>query len=220
MMQPIKIIIADDHVIFREGLKLLVRKLKTSEISLIGEAGNGIELLSLLENTMPDIILTDIQMPVMDGIEVTRIITSKFPNVGIIALSTFNDENLVMDMLEAGARGYMLKNTTKEDLLVAIRKVSMGGIYYSSETFVHLTKKTKSDEFVRSDKRMRDRLTEKELSIIKHLCNALSNKEIAVIENLSKRTVESHRENIMEKINGKNVIDLMSFAIKNNIHKI
>ena len=220
MTTPIKIIIADDHLIFREGLKLLLKKLKSKEIEIIAEAENGKELIDFVEKHSPDVVLIDIQMPVINGIEATRILTDRFPDVGIIALSTFNDEGMVIDMLYAGARGYLLKNTNKEELLAAIKKVNAGEVYYSAETAVHLFPNSGANDQDISREKIYRKLTEKEIEVIKLLCRGLTNKEIASEMNLSKRTVEGYRENIMKKINAKNAIDIMAFAIRNKIYTV
>ena len=219
-MQPIRVIIADDHAIFRDGLKMLFRKLKSDEIELVAEAEDGKELLDLVEVHKPDIVLTDIQMPIVNGIEAAKIIKQKYPDIGILALSTFNEEQMVIDMLDAGVKGYLLKNTNKEELLAAILKVHNGGVYYAPETTVHLTVKSGEVDYDQNNVRLMKQLTKKEIEVIKLVCESLSSKEIAVRLKLSRRTVESHREHIMEKINAKNAMDIMAFAIKNKIHKI
>src|SRR6187455_2078520 len=117
MYVPIRIAIADDHEIFRNGFKLLLKN--QNELELAGEAENGKELLEVIDSHQVDIAIIDIQMPVMDGIETCKIITRKHPTCKVIALSMFNDDNLIVDMLEAGAKGYLLKNTNKNELLLA-----------------------------------------------------------------------------------------------------
>src|ERR1700733_7506807 len=145
MSTRIKIVIADDHEIFREGFKLLLKR--QDEVELVGEAENGKELLEIIAKKQPDIAIVDIKMPVMDGIEACRIIRRKFPNVQVIALSMFNDDNLVIDMLEAGARGYLLKNTKKAELLMATQAVHKGDLYYCNATSNKLTKMIGESKF-------------------------------------------------------------------------
>lgn len=219
-MQPVKIIIADDHSIFRDGLKLLLKKLKGNEVEVIAEADNGEDLIAKVEAFKPDVVLTDIQMPVMNGIEATKILAEKFPLLGIIALSTFNDEGMVVDMLYAGARGYLLKNTNKEELLEAILKVYDGDIYYTAEILAHLTSRNGKDEPETFIDRGVQRLNEKEIEVIRHICTGITSKEVAAKMNLSKRTIEGYRDSIMKKIDAKNAIDIMAFAIRNKIYKV
>src|SRR5215207_1311812 len=118
---PIRIVLADDHEIFRDGFKVMIKK--QPSVQLVGEAANGEELIALTSQLRPDVIITDIKMPVMDGIEATKRLTADFPEIGIIALSMFDEENLIVEMLEAGAKGYLLKNAHKDEILEAIKTV-------------------------------------------------------------------------------------------------
>lgn len=219
-MPAIKLIIADDHEIFRDGLKLLLKKLNTNEVKLIAEAENGKELIQCVEKQQPDVVLIDIQMPVMDGIEACRILNLRFPKLGIIALSTFNEENLVIDMLQAGAKGYLLKNTNKEELLKAIKKVHGGEVCYTAETLVHLAKKIEKEKATQLNEKILKKLTKREIEVMGFLCEGHTNKEVASKLDLSIRTVETYREKIMKKLDAKSAMDIMIFAIKNKIYKI
>src|SRR5438309_8320849 len=125
MEAPIQLILADDHRIYRDGLKLLLQD--QQDIQLVGEAENGSQLLELVDRLYPDIVLTDIKMPLIDGVQASRLLHQRHPDVGIIALSFFSDDQLIVDMLEAGARGYLLKNTNKQELLQAVKVVYEGG---------------------------------------------------------------------------------------------
>ncbi len=211
--EQINIILADDHEIFRDGFKVLIRKLP--EITLIGEAGNGKDLVALARKLNPDVVVTDIKMPELDGIEATRMIRQHCPNTGVIALSMFDEENLVLDMLEAGAKGYLLKNSSKEEILKAITAVHNNQTYYYSETSAMMIRKIASGNFD-NDKRTVN-FTDREIVIIRLICQELSNKEIAERLMLSPRTVEGYREQILHKIEAKNTVGLVIYALRNKI---
>lgn len=185
--RPIKIAIADDHEIFREGFKLLVKK--QPELELVGEAENGKELLEVALQQQPDVVIIDIKMPVMDGIEACKILHKKFPDIKVIALSMFNDDNLIVDMLEAGARGYLLKNTNKHELLQATKAVYEGSTYYCTATSTKLTKMIAESKFNPYRNHPVKRFTARETDIIKLICEQFTNKEIANTLKLSIRTV-------------------------------
>jgi len=213
---PIRILIADDHAIFRDGLKLLLKKLDSNTVRLVGEAENGEELIEMTSKADPNIILTDIQMPLLDGIEATRRIKKVNPNVQIIALSMFNEDHLVVDMLEAGASGYLLKNTSKNELEQALRIVHEGGVYFTPEASVHLTKTIKQTAKPHKAAKL-PKLTDREIEIIHLICKGKTNKEIASELYLSPRTIESHRENIYEKTETRSSAQVAIYAIRNNI---
>lgn len=215
---PIDIILADDHEIFRDGFAILVNKIP--DINLIGEACNGRELLKLARELKPDIIVTDIKMPVMNGIDATIQLKKEFPEIGIIALSMFDDEHLIVDMLEAGAKGYILKNAGKDEIIDAVKSVHKNEPYYCTETNSKLTRMIANSSFNPYKKTCKPQLTEKEIAIVKLICMEKSNKEIASALNLSIRTVEGHREKILEKIHAKNSVGLVVYAIKNKIFEI
>jgi DNA-binding NarL/FixJ family response regulator len=215
---PIKIAIADDHEIFRDGFKLLLKNQK--ELELVGEAENGKELLEVARVQQPDVIITDIKMPEMDGIEACKQIRKRFPDMKVIALSMFNDDNLIVDMLEAGARGYLLKNTNKTELLQATKAVYEGSSYYCMATSAKLTKMIAESKFNPYRNQPVKKFTNRETDVIKLICEQYTNKEIATTLGLSIRTVESHREKIQEKTGAKNSIGVVIYAIKHDIHQI
>lgn len=214
---PIDIILADDHEIFRDGFAVMLTKIP--EINLLGEASNGEELIKLMRTLKPEVIVTDIKMPKMDGIEATKRLKKEFPSVGIIALSMFDEENLIVDMLEAGAKGYLLKNAHKTEIIAAIKSVYKDEPYYCRETSHKLAQMIAKSRFNPYKKRAKIEFSEKEIAIINLICGEYSNKEIADKLILSKRTVEGYREKILEKIDGKNTAGIVVYAIKNNIYK-
>lgn len=213
----IKLIIADDHDIFRDGFKLMLSKFP--EIVLVGEAGNGRELLELTARLEPDVILTDIKMPVMDGIEATKKIAELYPGKGIIALSMYDDDELIVEMLEAGAKGYLIKNAGKEQIIEAIKSVYNGDPYYCKTTNYKLTQMIVKSRFNPYKKATKVEFSEREKEIITCICSELTNKEIGDKLFISVRTVEGHRLKILEKMNVKNTVGLVVYAIKNGILK-
>jgi DNA-binding NarL/FixJ family response regulator len=215
---PIRIAIADDHEIFREGFKLLLKN--QPELELVGEAENGKELLELAALKQPDVVISDIKMPVMDGIEASRSIKKKFPEMQIIALSMFNEDNLIIDMLEAGAKGYLLKNTNKHELLAAVKAVFEGTTYYDAATNTKLAKLIAQSKFSPHRQAAPQKFTLRETTVIRLICQQQTNREIADQLGLSIRTVESHREKIQEKTGAKNSVGVVIYAIRNDMFKI
>ena len=213
----IRLLIADDHEIFRDGFRLMLTKYP--EIILIGEACNGKELIDMTNQLHPDVIICDIKMPVMDGIEATKKITEQFPDMGIIGLSMFDDDELIIEMLEAGARGYLIKNAGKEQITEAIRTVYNNEPYYCKTTSYKLTNMIAKSRFNPYKKTTKAEFSEREKEIIELVCQELTNKEIGDKLFLSVRTVEGHRLKILEKMNVKNTVGLVVYAIKNGIVK-
>lgn len=207
----IRLIIADDHRMFIDGIKALLKNEK--EIKVTGEALNGVHLLRLLEKETPDVILMDINMPEMDGVEATKLITTKYPRVKIIMLSMHSTKEFVAGMIEAGAAGYILKNTGKKELVEAIQAVSQGKSYYSREvtevimeSFKNPSKKNQNPEL--------PQLTDREKEVLKLIAQEFSTKEIADKLFISPNTVETHRKNVMSKIGAKNMAGLVKYALQ------
>jgi len=214
----IRLLIADDHELLREGFHTMLRKHK--EIELVGEATNGEELIELAQKHKPDVIITDIRMPKMDGIEATRILTEKFPLVGIIAFTMYDEENLIIDMLEAGAQGYLTKNASKAEMLEAINSVMNQKTYYCRETTARLAHLIARSKFNPHKKKPQQIFTKKEKDIIRLICMERSNKEIASELNLSIRTVEGYREKVQEKMQVRNTAGIVVYAIRKGIFKL
>ncbi len=215
MERYIKIIIADDHEIFRKGLKVVLSRLKNVEI--VGEATSGEEVIHMLEDSEADIVLMDIEMPGMNGIEATRQITQKFPDVKVLALTMFNNDHYIQDMLDAGARGFLLKNVTKDILDKALNSVAAGNTYYSDELFNFFTKRITA-ETVNSKPELL--LTRREKEILQFICDGLSNKDISEKLNISERTVIGHKSNLLSKTGCKNTVALISYSIKNKLIQV
>ena len=215
ILNKIEIVIADDHEIFRKGFKLLFKNLK--EVVIVGEADNGKSLIESVDLHKPDIVITDIQMPEMNGVDACRAIRKKYPDMQVIALTSFNDDHFIVDMLEAGASGYLLKNTNKKELQEAIEAVYSGDVYYSVATSNKLARliaesKANPGKYLGTVK-----FSEREISIIRLICQELTNKEIASRLNLSMRTVESHREKIQQKTGARNTAGIVVYAMKHGL---
>ena len=212
----IKVVIADDHEIFRDGLKLMIESAKN--IQLIGEAANGVELVNLVEKNNPDIVVTDIKMPQMDGVEATKIIREQYPHIEVIALSMFDDEQLILEILEAGAIGYLLKNSDKTEVIDAINMAYKHQSYYCKQTSAKLAKLIAYSKHVNQKKQKESEFSEREKEIIKLICAEYTNKEIGEKLFLSTRTVEGYRMKILEKMDAKNIVGIVIEAIRLGIY--
>lgn len=210
----IQLILVDDHQIVRDGLKALLAD--NEDIVLTGEAGNGHELLNLLKVVTADIILLDISMPGVSGIEVCRTLQKEYPEIRVIMLSMYSSEEFVIQSLQAGAWGYLPKNISREELLHAIKKVDQGDEYISKAVSADWVKVLlrKARE---SSRRPSDILSPRELEILKLCAEGLPNKDISGKLFISIRTVESHKNHIMQKLELKTTAEMILFAIRNNI---
>jgi DNA-binding NarL/FixJ family response regulator len=215
---PIRIVLADDHEIFRDGFRVMLKK--QTSVDLVGEASDGEELLQLVRELQPEVVITDIKMPKMDGIQATKALGKEFPEIGVISLSMFDEENLIIDMLEAGAKGYLLKNAHKDEIISAVEAVYKGQTYYCNHTSRKLTKMIAESSFNPGRRMQKPEFSERELSVIRFICQELSNKEIALQLKLSIRTIEGYRERIQEKINARNTAGIVVYAIKNRIYQV
>lgn len=212
---PIRIIVADDHEIVRDGLRELCND--DGNIQLVGEARDGKQLLILTESMLPDIVLTDIKMPCISGIDATKIITDKFPSVSVIVLSTFNDNYYVREMLDAGAKGFLLKDAPGREILEAIYSV-----YDDHPYFCKSTRKKVAEiqpNYYRNGSIVPiGFLTKREREIMRLICTELSTKEISHKLLISKRTIDGHRERIMQKIGAQNIAGIVTYAIRHGIY--
>jgi DNA-binding NarL/FixJ family response regulator len=206
------IIIVDDHALFRKGLKLLLNSF--SDFNVVAEASNGIEFLDNLDVIPVDIALLDIDMPEMDGIEAAEKALKKYPALKIITLSMYGDEEYYSKMVEAGVSGFLLKDSDIDEVHAALTSVIEGKNYFSQELLQNLIRSLKNQD--EQPKDFYD-LSAREIEIISLICQGLSNIEIGEKLFLSKRTVEKHRANILEKTDTKNTASLVMFAIKNKI---
>ena len=216
MYHSIKLLLADDHELFRDGFSLMFKKNK--KIELVGQAGDGKELVEMAHMLHPDVIVTDIQMPVIGGIEATKLLTAQLPAIGIIALAMFNEEDQLMEMLEAGARGYLIKNADKKEIIAAIEAVYEGRKYYCEDTNRKLAKINADNNSHRVKRNPLSLLSEKERTIIKMICNERSTKQIAFEMHLRCRTVEWHRDVILQKTGAKNMAGIVVYAFEHKIY--
>jgi DNA-binding NarL/FixJ family response regulator len=215
MNKTIRLVIADDHEIFRDGLALMLSKQDT--VVLAGQAADGEELLQLVAETQPDIVLTDIKMPRLGGIPASRTLLKRYPKLKIIALSMFDEEDLIVEMLEAGAKGYLLKNADKKEILEAIVTVYEGNIFYCKHTTAQLAALIVKSKFDLQKKAQEPVFTEREKEIIRLICRQHTAQEIGVLLYLSKRTVEGYRTRILEKMEVKNTAGVVIFALKHHL---
>lgn len=211
----INVIIADDHEIFRDGFRLTLSR--SDDIHLVGEAANGRDLIELVEALKPDVVITDIKMPLIDGIAATRTISARHPEIGIIGLSMFDEEDLIIDMLESGARGYLLKNADKEEVIEAIKTVYSNENFYCRHTSKRLAQMIAASKYSFHNKRTRPEFSEKEIEIIQLICQEFTNKEIGDQLHLSVRTVEGYRLKIQERMKVKNSVGLVVYAIQHGL---
>jgi DNA-binding NarL/FixJ family response regulator len=211
-MEKIKVILVDDHQMFREGLKFVLKQIP--EFNIIGEASNGQEYLKLLEQSLPDVVLMDIGMPVMDGIEATEKTSEQFPSVNVIALSMFSDQEYYHKMVAAGVKGFLIKEAGIDELEKAIKTVQTGNAYFSQELLRNIIvnisnpKVTSRDPF---------QLTKREEEVLQMICKGFTTKEISDLMFISQKTVEGHKTNLLSKTNSKNTINLMLYAFKNKL---
>lgn len=210
----IKLILADDHRMFRESLRKILTIEKVGEV--LAEASNGAEVLELLEQYQPDVVLMDISMPGMDGVEATKKALEKFPDLKVLTLSSFGDEKYYFSMVEAGAKGFVVKNAGINELQAAIKEVASGGSWFSTELLqkiiVQLNAKPKSNN--ETD------LSDREIEVLKLVCESLTNEQIAQKLNISYDTVKWHRANLLSKTGCTNSAGLVLYAIKNKFIEI
>jgi two-component system response regulator NreC len=214
-METIRILLADDHNIMRDGLRLLLERQPGFEI--VGEASDGRQALSLAQEFRPDVAIIDIAMPGLNGIEATRRITETCPQTGVIILSMHCDESYVIRSLKAGARGYLLKDSARADLISAIRAVMQAKTYFSpkisqilqEDYMQELEQKDQDDSY--------DLLTDREREVLQLIAEGLANKEIATKLNLSVYTVDTHRSHILRKLNLHSVPEVILYAVRKNI---
>ncbi len=216
-MEAIKIILVDDEALFRKGISFLLER--ESNINIIFEASNGEDLIFYLQhntNNHPDIIIMDLKMPVINGVEATKIIRKEFPELKIIALTSYDSKSFVANMIDVGAVSYLIKNATPQELLTTINEVSSKGFYYTDYVMkiikddVLTTKKTKSNL-------VSNFLSSREMEVLKLICLQKSTVEIADKLFISPRTVEGHRNNLLLKTESKNIAGLVVYAVQNSI---
>jgi len=209
-MKRIRILLVDDHALVRQGFKMILGA--QADMEIVGEAGNGREAVQLAEELRPDIVVMDVAMPELNGIEATRRLTASLPHTRVIALSMHKDSVYVRETLRAGARGYLLKDSPAGDLVTAVRSVASGESYLSPAVSNAVL-----DDYRRHVTNPIDLLTTREREVLQMLAEGKTNKEIAVVLNLSVYTVDAHRGRIMEKLNLHSINELVRFALRNGL---
>lgn len=214
-MKKLRILLADDHIIMRTGLRALLERQPNLEV--VGESENGRQTIELVDSLKPDVVVMDVGMPVLNGIEATKTIVTQHPTTAVVILSMHVDESYVMRALKAGARGYLLKDSAPADLIGAIQAVSQNKSFFSpkvsrilAEDYIRVLKqKGAVDSY--------DLLTSREREILQLIAEGKANKEVAATLNISPYTVETHRSHILEKLNLHNPAELILYAVRKGI---
>jgi DNA-binding NarL/FixJ family response regulator len=209
-MKRIRILLADDHAVVRQGFKMILSA--QSDMEIVGEAGNGREAVERAEELRPDVVVMDVAMPELNGIEATRRLAGSAPHTRVVALSMHKDSVYVREILRAGARGYLLKDSPAGDLVAAVRAVATGQSYLSPAVSNAVL-----DDYRRHVTNPIDLLTSREREVLQMLAEGKTNKEIAGVLNLSVYTVDAHRGRIMEKLNLHSINELVRFAVRNGL---
>ncbi len=219
-MEKINVFLVDDHDLVRDGLKALLSGI--SDIVIIGEAATGGSLFEKLKTIQPDVLVLDISLPDISGIEITRRITSEYPAIKVLILSMYTNEDFIYNALKAGAIGYLPKNTTRQELLHAIYAVNNNEEYFGEtiskilvQNYVRSTKETNKDELFRAES-----LSRREIEILRMFLEGMLNKEIGKTLGISIRTVETHKNHIMKKLGCKSTVEMLKFAIRNKLVKL
>jgi len=215
-MEKVNIFLVDDHKLFREGLKLLLKNIE--EVNEIWEASNGEEFLKRLSEQNPDLVLMDIEMPVLNGIDATTQALARYPNLKIIALSMYGDEEYFQRIIDAGACGFLMKNSDFSEVRRAVTNVLQGNNYFTEEILYKLVNKFKTRQAVPEDTVVT--LSDREKEVLILICKGLSNQDIADQLFISKRTVDHHRASLMTKTNTNNAASLVVYAVKHKLVEI
>jgi DNA-binding NarL/FixJ family response regulator len=204
------VIIVDDHKLFRDGLKFILSESGIAEV--VAEASNGKEFLSMLAGIKPDLVLMDINMPVMNGIDSSKQALEIYPDLNILVLSMYGDEEYYNTMIDIGVKGFLLKDADTSELKVAILKILEGGTYFSQQLLLNIINSRQVHETIK--------LTRREKEILVLICQGYSNNQISEKLHISSRTVERHRAELLDKTQSANSISLVIYAIKNGLVKI
>ena len=214
-MTPTRIVLADDHTIMRNGLRLVLER--QPDFSVVGEASNGREAIEVIDRVTPDVVVMDIGMPLLNGIEAAKRITAVHPNTAVLILSMHSDEGYILRALKAGARGYLLKDSAEADLIQAVRAVSTRKAFFSPAV-----SKVLADDYLRQVQQRGaedpyDLLTSRERELLQLIAELKSAKDIAVLLGLSPHTVDTHRSNLMQKLNVHSIPELILYAVRKGV---
>ena len=212
-----RLLLVDDHAVVRSGLKMLLSA--EQDVEIVGEAGTAADAIEVAGSVAPDVILMDIGLPDLSGIEATREIKKRFPRIAVVALTIHEDEEYFFKMLDAGASGYVPKRAAPEELLTAIRAAASGEVYLYPSLAKLLVTDYLTQEHAPAEKASLDGLTDREREVLTYLAEGTSNEEIAASLVISPKTVERHRENIMRKLNLHSRSELVRYAIRRGIIK-
>lgn len=219
MSQPITIVLVDDEVLFRKGLAFILDR--EPNFTILHEASDGQELISFLQSTdkLPDVVITDLKMPIINGVEATKFIHKEFPEVKIIALTSYDTKSFVANMIDIGAVSYLLKSASPVELITTINEVATKGFYYSDYVRKIIKEVVLSGNKVKSslDKSL---LSEREIEVLQLICEQKNATEIGELLFISPRTVEGHRTNLLLKTDSRNVAGLVVYAIQNELVKL
>jgi two-component system, NarL family, response regulator NreC len=214
-MSSVRILLADDHTILRKGLRLVLER--EPDFSVVGEASNGREAIEAADRDHPDAIIMDIAMPILNGIEATKRITTNHPKIAVIILSVHSDEAYILRALKAGARAYLLKDSAETDLIQAVRAVAAGKAFFSPAV-----SKVLADDYVRQVRQRGvddpyDLLTARERELLQLIAELKSTKDIAELLGVSPHTIDTHRGNLMQKLNVHSIPELILYAVRKGI---
>ncbi|MEO8255645.1 MAG: response regulator transcription factor [Flavobacterium sp.] len=217
MIDTIKIILVDDEVLFRKGISFLLSR--EENIKVLFEASNGLELIEFLNDInhpKPDIVIMDLKMPFLNGIEATKILRKNFPDIKIVALTSYDSDSFIINMVDVGAVSYLIKNTTPQDLFATINEVAEKGFYYSDYVMNIIQKDIVANKKAKCSFDT-NFLTSRELEVLQLICKQKSTIEIGEKLFISPRTVEGHRNNLLLKTESKNIAGLVVFAIQHKL---
>ncbi len=209
-MEKIRILLVDDHQIMLDGIRALLNS--DPQFELVGEATRAKQALELIPSLKPAVVITDLHMPEMNGVEFTRLVRHDFPAVKVLVLSMSDDGGLISDAVSAGISGYVMKNTGKEELRDALLKIHAGGTFYSAEIGAILAR-----NLLKVQQQSTAKLTQREVEIVQLIAKEYSNEQIANALFISERTVETHRKNIFRKTGTKSVVGLLKYAMENRL---
>ncbi len=216
-MEKVQILIVDDHKIVRDGIKSLLKS--EANLVIVGEAGNGQEAVDLINSPEQkiDLIIMDINMPVLDGIEATQQVKKSNPDIKVLALTMVNEQQHIRKMIEVGASGYILKSSSQQELNLAIQKIMEGSHYFSEEAAQSILQDMVNPELSKKAGDLHVQITDREKDVLRLIVDEYTNQEIAEELFISVRTVDAHRRNLLQKIGAKNTAGLVKFALENNL---
>jgi len=214
-MQKIKVLIVDDHTLVRDGIRALLALV--ADVRIVGEAANGKEALEKVKNLAPDVVLMDLAMPIMSGLEATRRIRKRFPGTKVLALTQYEDREYIVPTIEAGARGFVSKTAAFSELASAIQAIYQGGSFLSPVAAAAVVEECQQKVSAEGETDSYQNLTDREREMLKLVAEGYTAREIADMLVISLRTVETHKTNLMKKLNIRNKADLIRFAIRKGI---